>query len=82
VSLQEQLDALAAQARAQPPFEWQAVIDRTTEDLRRAGLAEHSLKTGDRAPEFALPNAKGQIVRSRDLLSRGHLVVSFYRGGW
>ena len=37
---------------------------------------------GDRVPAFALPNARGRIVRSEDLLAKGHLLVSFYRGGW
>jgi hypothetical protein len=82
MSLQEKLDAFLAQTRAKRPPEWQAIIDRTIEDLRRSGLAERSLKVGDRAAEFALPNPAGRIVRSADLLARGPLVVSFYRGGW
>ena len=82
MSLQEKLDAYQAQARAKRPAEWQAVMDRGTEDLRRSGVAERSLKAGDRAPEFALPDATGRTVRSAELLAQGHLVVSFYRGGW
>lgn len=82
MSLQAQLDAVLARARATRPPEWQAIIDRTIEDLRGSGIVERSLKTGQRAPEFALPNATGHVVRSADLLARGHLVVSFYRGGW
>lgn len=82
MSLQAQLDAILVQARAKRPPEWQAIIDRTIEDLRRSGMAQRALKAGDRAPEFALPNAAGQSVRSSDLLARGHLIVSFYRGGW
>ena len=82
MSLQEQLDTFAAQARATLPSGWQAVLDRATENACGAGLVAASLKVGDRVPEFALPNARGQIVRSEDLLSKGHLVVSFYRGGW
>lgn len=82
MTLKEQLDAYQAQARAKRPAEWQAIMDRATEELRRSGIAERSLTVGDRAPDFALPNAAGQTVRSADLLARGHLVVSFYRGGW
>ncbi len=82
MTLQEKLDAFQTQARAKRPAEWQAIMDRATEDLRRSGIADRGLKGGDRAPDFALPNATGQIVRSADLLARGHLVVSFYRGGW
>ncbi len=82
MSLQEQLDAFLTQARAKRPWEWQAIIDRTIEDLRGSGIVERSLKPGHRAPKFALPNGTGQLVRSADLLAQGHLVVSFYRGGW
>jgi hypothetical protein len=82
MTLKEQLDGYQAQARAKRPSEWQAIMDRATEELRRSGLAERSLKVGDRAPEFALPGATGVTVRSADLLARGPLVISFYRGGW
>jgi hypothetical protein len=80
--LQEQLDRVLAQAKAKRPPEWQAIIDRTVEGLRRSGIAERSLQAGSRAPEFVLPNAEGRPVRSTDLLAGGHLVLSFYRGGW
>jgi len=82
MTLQEKLDMYQTEARAKRPAEWQAIMDRGTEALRRSGIAERSLKAGDRAPDFALPTATGQTVRSADLLARGHLVVTFYRGGW
>jgi len=40
------------------------------------------LKVGGRAPDFALPDGDGRIVSSKDLLGRGPLVVTFYRGRW
>jgi peroxiredoxin len=43
---------------------------------------EGALKKGDTLPAFALPDGDGVMVGSRDLLSRGPLVVSFYRGYW
>jgi peroxiredoxin len=45
-------------------------------------LVDRSLNAGDVMPAFTLPNATGQAVNSADLLARGSLVVSFYRGGW
>jgi peroxiredoxin len=35
-----------------------------------------------KAPEFALPDAGGRIVRSADLLALGPLVINFFRGRW
>jgi peroxiredoxin len=40
------------------------------------------LKAGDPAPDFRLPDVRGCQVRLRDLLAKGPVVVSFYRGGW
>ncbi len=37
---------------------------------------------GERIPPFALPEPSGQIVSSDELLERGPLVISFYRGDW
>ena len=48
--------------------------------LKMTGIA--GIVASHRAPAFALPNSKGRMVRSADLLSGRHLVVSFYRGGW
>ena len=82
MGLQDQLDAIRAQGRAKRPAEWLAIMDRALDELKRSSLAEQSLTAGARAPGFALPNGSGQIIRSADLLARGALVVSFYRGGW
>jgi peroxiredoxin len=40
------------------------------------------LKKGDKAPEFTLPDQTGTDVSSKELLHKGPLVVSFYRGLW
>jgi peroxiredoxin len=39
-------------------------------------------KAGERAPSFALDDQNGTMVSSEELLARGPLVVSFYRGTW
>jgi peroxiredoxin len=36
----------------------------------------------DRAPEFQLQSAAGRMVRLDDLLARGPVVLTFYRGAW
>ena len=45
-------------------------------------VAAQALGPGDPMPPFLLPNAEGELVASADLLARGPLVVSFFRGGW
>jgi peroxiredoxin len=63
------------------PAERQAVMERHIDELRN-GLAKTALKTGDRAPQIALINAKGAVVDIKSLLGRGPVIVTFYRGGW
>jgi len=82
MSLREQLDAQRARSATRITPEQREVMHRATEDFRRSGLVERARKLGDKAPKFTLPNARGELVRSRDLLARGPLVVSFYRGVW
>jgi peroxiredoxin len=52
------------------------------ERLKQSGIAEKSLKVGDTAPAFTLPNVQGRTVDSTRLLKNGPLAISFYRGSW
>ncbi len=58
------------------------IFRRAPEELRQSGLADRALKTGDRAPAFALNNQDGNLISSAELLSRGPLVITFFRGHW
>lgn len=59
-----------------------AAYERGIDALRASGIADRALAVGDPMPGFTLPNARGEPVRSGDLLGHGPLVVTFYRGGW
>jgi peroxiredoxin len=87
MSLQAKLDAFKADFEAgKPPYNVPpAVIEtmrRATAELKASGLAERALKVGALAPAFELMDADGATIRSTELLARGSLVVSFYRGVW
>ena len=83
MSLQEKLDAFKAdfEGNKAPPA-IVAVMRRATQELIDSGQADRALKAGGRAPVFSLLDAQGKLVRSADLLSRGPLVLTFYRGIW
>jgi peroxiredoxin len=82
MSLRAELDALRADfARTAPPGR-AALYDAKVEELQRTFPIEKSLKTGDIAPDFNLPNASRRLVSLAELLRRGPAVVTFYRGGW
>jgi peroxiredoxin len=83
MSLQDKLDAFKAdfEAKRGPPAVVEA-LHKSTAELIASGQAARALKAGDRAPEFTLPDADGKQVTSIELLKRGPLVVTFYRGVW
>jgi peroxiredoxin len=57
-------------------------MHRVTEDLVQSDIMKDVLKEGDKAPTFSLPDHGGNLVNSFELLKKGPLVVSFYRGVW
>jgi peroxiredoxin len=59
-----------------------AVMHKATAELIASGQADRALKAGDRAPDFALPDGDGRVIRSADRLAEGPLVITFYRGVW
>jgi hypothetical protein len=78
MSLKGQLQEFDASRKR--PLEVMAIIRRGIDDVRESGAA--GLSAGERAPDFALPNQRGEMVRLSDRLSRGPVVLNFYRGVW
>jgi peroxiredoxin len=50
--------------------------------LINSGAAENALKEGAQAPDFILPDARGNAVRLSHLLAQRPVVITFYRGQW
>ena len=87
MSLQDTLDAFKADFKAgKPPFnappEIHPIMERATAELIASGQAGRAIKAGDRAPEFRLRDQDSNEVSSVELLAKGPLVVTFYRGVW
>ncbi|MFC3228359.1 peroxiredoxin-like family protein [Marinibaculum pumilum] len=82
MSLKEELDAFTAVVKERlgphAPDLFAGQIDRA----RDHGVPEASLKPGDTAPDFTLPDATGRPVTLAALLAEGPVVLCFYRGGW
>jgi peroxiredoxin len=64
------------------PKETQRIYEEGIEDVRTSGVLDSALKVGDKAPDFALPDAAGKIVKLSDLTAKGPVVITWYRGGW
>jgi hypothetical protein len=82
MSLQSTLDEYKTNFRKKAPDEVLKQMHQATEALRNSGILEQVLKTGDRAPHFSLTNADGEMISSKEILSRKLMVLMFYRGGW
>jgi peroxiredoxin len=87
MSLQDKLDAFKADFKAgKPPFnappEIHPIMERATAELIASGQATRAIKAGERAPQFQLKDQNGNEISSADLLAKGPLVVTFYRGVW
>ena len=82
MGLKEELSALRTRLEAGRPPAVVATMHRAVDELRASAAAQKILKVGDRAPGFVLPDGNEHPVDSHELLTRGPLVVTFYRGRW
>jgi hypothetical protein len=82
MTLRERLDGIREGAAKRIPAEARQIMERATHDLRASGAVDRVVKVGTRAPDFTLPDASGRAVRLADLLARGPVVLSFFRGRW
>jgi hypothetical protein len=80
--LRQHLQALREQSLARQSPEQRAITDDLLAKLDDSRLLERCVKTGDIAPDFTLPNVRGEEVRLSDALRQGPVVLAFYRGGW
>jgi peroxiredoxin len=87
MALQDRLNAFKANFEAgrfalTPTKEALETMRRATDQLIASAQAQRAKKAGDRAPEFVLADPDGEPVSMRELLAKGPLVISFYRGVW
>ena len=69
-------------SKARIRAEARAIMQRSIDELRASGIMERVARVGQAAPDFTLPNANGESIHLGDLVARGPVVLSFYRGRW
>lgn len=82
MKLQEKLDAMKKESAGARPPEIVAVMVGEVEKLVQSGIADKAINVGEVLPEFTLPDEKDNLVSSKDLLAKGPLAISIYRGVW
>jgi peroxiredoxin len=80
--LQQQIDEFIAEGASWLPPDLLQDLLHPIRQLITSGAAENALKERARAPDFTLPDARGNVVRLSHLLEQGPVVITFYRGQW
>jgi peroxiredoxin len=58
------------------------VFEAGIAEVAGSGVLKTAPKVGDKVKMFELPDAAGRKVKLADLLARGPVVLTWYRGGW
>ena len=82
MSLEAKLAAMREAAAKRIPPDRLAIMYGATEDLRQSGILDRIVKVGAKMPAFALANHDGRRISSDDVLARGPMILSFFRGSW
>ncbi|MEO9273456.1 peroxiredoxin-like family protein [Marinomonas sp. 5E14-1] len=80
-TLKEQTEAKVAAGRAANP-EFMKGVDEAIERAKQFEQGSDALALGATAPNFELPNQSGEATSLADLLAKGPVIVTFYRGSW
>ena len=81
-NLQSAIDEYNAAKKEKMPAEVLETMARATTELKDSGIENKVLRTGDRIPDFSLPNQHGEMRRFADFLAEAPVVLNIYRGGW
>jgi peroxiredoxin len=81
-TLSEQLEEYRAGWMVRVPADRRAAMERHIAHLAETGFGQRAKQVGDTAPAIVLPDAHGKTFNVATLLTKGPVVVTFYRGGW
>jgi hypothetical protein len=81
-TLSKQLADYRASWRVRVPADRQALMDQHVVHLAATGIDRSAKQIGDRAPAVRLRDQHGENFDIADLLAKGPVVITFYRGGW
>jgi peroxiredoxin len=80
-TLGERLQAYAAAGRDFFPA-YSEAVDRLVARVHEYGGGENAPRPGEPMPPFMLPDETGRLVSLPSLISKGPVIVMFYRGHW
>lgn len=81
-SVQDELDALKKAFSLKAPQEKILLYEEGIRAVRASGVENNAVQVGEVAPDFTLNDHGGFSISLSSLLSEGHVVLVWYRGGW
>ncbi|AFY54766.1 Peroxiredoxin [Rivularia sp. PCC 7116] len=82
MNLQTALNNFQAEFKEKVPAEAAATMERAANELLQEFEARNLIKIGDIAPDFTLADAVGNKISLKERLTKGAVILTFYRGGW
>jgi hypothetical protein len=82
MTLNEILRQMKAASLTKTPPEAAAIMANTKAQLEASGIINMALGPGQTAPDFELRDWQDNLFNSTEILARGPLVLTFYRGSW
>ena len=82
MSLKQKLEEIKTASTKRIPADKRVVMEQATNDLRASGIMAGVAGVGQKAPDFAGTSFDGRAIAFGDLLGRGPVVLSFFRGHW
>ncbi len=82
MGLDQQLADFKAEILRTAPAGRPALYEAKIEELRAGFALEAAVGVEARAPDFRLPDVRGNPVSLTDLLGRGPVVLTFFLGDW
>lgn len=81
-SLKQEIKNYQKETKNKVPREVLEKLQNSKDAVISKGSKTQHLKETYQMPSFQLPDQTGNIISSDELLKKGPLVISFYRGGW
>jgi len=81
-TVNEKLQAKKAEFSKKAPQQKKDDYEEGIKQVSESGVLERAKHIGDKAPDFTLPNALGEERNLYDILTKGPVVLIWYRGDW
>lgn len=82
MSLASQLLAVQSNFEEKAPPSVVGPITDANKNFQNTYQTSNAIQVGDSFPSFSLPNQVGEQVAMAELLTKGPLLITFYRGEW